>query len=352
MAGMTVQQLAQLLNLPVERLLVQFKDAGLKPSSASSEVNPAEKVKLLEFLRTAHGKASTGSDVSAPAQITLKRKTVNELPVSPGGGGKTLHSNKTVSVEVRQKRTYVQRGAVADANSEHDLERADAIRKLGESKLRAESEQMIRRDQDARRNSEEAKQLIEDNRRRGIHVEEVVKPAEIVAPVVVEVKVAEAPVSIVEAPAAIKVLDTAVAPAVATSAGAATLQEAAPERAATPERVEAQPRLSYPPRTAPPAGGYPPRTGAPAGGYPPRTGAPAGGYPPRTGAPAGGYPPRTGAPAGGYPPRTGAPAGGYPPRTGAPAGGYPPRTAPPAGGYPPRTAPPAGGYPPDRKSVV
>jgi len=349
MAGTTVQQLAQLLNLPVERLLVQFKDAGLKPSAASSEVNPAEKVKLLEYLRTAHGKASTGSDVSAPAQITLKRKTVNELPVSPGGGGKTLHSNKTVSVEVRQKRTYVQRGAVADANSEHDLERADAIRKLGESKLRAESEQMILRDQDARRKAEEAKQLIEDNRRRGIHVEVVVKPAEVVtqAPAevqAVEAKTVEAPVSAAEIPVKAQAPEDA----------AATTVAAATETA--PERVDAQPRPSYPPRTAPagaypprtgaPAGGYPPRTGAPAGGYPPRTGAPAGGYPPRTGAPAGGYPPRTGAPAGGYPPRTGAPAGGYPPRTGAPAGGYPPRTGAPAGGYPPRTGAPAGGYPP------
>ena len=314
MAGMTVQQLAQLLNLPVERLLVQFKDAGLKPSSASSEVNPAEKVKLLEFLRTAHGKASTGTDVSAPAQITLKRKTINELPVSPGGGGKTLHSNKTVSVEVRQKRTYVQRGAVVDANSEHDLERADAIRKLGESKLRAESEQMIRRDQDARRNSEEAKRQIEENRRRGIHVEEVVKPVEVIAQPVVEVKAADVAVSVIEAASSVQAADKPAASIVVTA------QEAVPERATAPERVEAPPRPSYPPRTGAPAGGYPPRTGAPAGGYPPRTGAPAGGYPPRTGAPAGGYPPRTGAPAGGYPPRTAPPAGGYPPRTGAPAG--------------------------------
>ncbi len=317
MAGMTVQQLAQLLNLPVERLLVQFKDAGLKPATAASEVNPAEKVKLLEFLRTAHGKANTSSDVSAPAQITLKRKTVNELPVSVVGGSKTLHSNKTVSVEVRQKRTYVQRGAVAEPSNEHDLERADAIRKLGESKLRAESEEMIRRDQDARRNSEEAKKLIEDNRRRGIHVEEVAKPAEVIAAPAAEVG-ASAPASV---------------PALAVSA--VSIEKPAD---ATPTRVDAPVRPSYPPRAAP-AGGYPPRTGAPAGGYPPRA-APAGGYPPRTGAPAGGYPPRA-APAGGYPPRA-APAGGYPPRA-APAGGYPPRTgAPPAGGYPPRAGGPAG----------
>ncbi len=355
MAGMTVQQLAQLLNLPVERLLVQFKNAGLKPSAAGSEVNPAEKVKLLEFLRTAHGKASTGSDVSAPAQITLKRKTVNELPVSPGGGGKFLHSNKTVSVEVRQKRTYVQRGAVADANSEQDLERADAIRKLGESKLRAESEQMILRDQDARRKAEEVKQLIEDNRRRGIHVQEVIKPVEVIAPPPVEVKAGEAKavevkavevkapeVKAVEAPVAVAATPVTVSvPDVA-----AATPQATPERTVTPERVEAPPRPSYPPRTGAPAGGYPPRTGAPAGGYPPRTGASAGGYPPRTAPPAGGYPPRTAPPAGGYPPRTAPPAGGYPPRTAPPAGGYPPRTAPPAGGYPPRTAPPAGGYPP------
>ncbi len=350
MAGMTVQQLAQLLSLPVERLLVQFKDAGLKPSSANSEVNPAEKVKLLEFLRSAHGKVNTGSDVSAPAQITLKRKTVNELPVSPAGGGKSLHSNKTVSVEVRQKRTYVQRGAVADANSEHDLERADAIRKLGESKLRAESEQMILRDQDARRKSEEAKQLIEDNRRRGIHVQEVVKPVAVIAPamevkeldlkaVELEVKVAEVKaveVKAVEVKSAeaktveVKAVEVkAEMPVSVAETPASAPDNAAAARTTAPDRVEAQPRPNYPPRA-----------GAPAGGYPPRTGAPAGGYPPRTGAPAGGYPPRTGAPAGGYPPRTGAPAGGYPPRTGAPAGGYPPRTAPPAGGYPPRTGAP------------
>jgi translation initiation factor IF-2 len=324
MAGMTVQQLAQLLNLPVERLLVQFKDAGLKPATAASEVNPAEKIKLLEFLRTAHGKANTSSDVSAPAQITLKRKTVNELPVSVVGGSKTLHSNKTVSVEVRQKRTYVQRAAVAEPSNEHDLERADAIRKLGESKLRAESEEMIRRDQDARRNLEEAKKLVEDNRRRGIHVDEPLQPAVVVAP-------------------AVEVSPITPIKDAATDVPIASAEKSAD---ATPARVDAPARSSFPPRTGAPAGGYPPRTGAPAGGYPPRTGAPAGGYPPRTGAPAGGYPPRTGAPAGGYPPRTGAPAGGYPPRTGAPAGGYPPRTGAPAGGYPPRTGAPAGGYPP------
>ena len=332
MAGMTVQQLAQVLNLPVERLLAQFKEAGLKPSKADSEVNPAEKVKFLEFLRSSHGKAASTESVRAPSQITLKRKTVNEISVSPVGGGKSLHSNKTVSVEVRQKRTYVQRTSVNEPSNEMDQERADAIRKLGESKLRAESEESVRREQEAKRQVESQKRVEEEQKKAPEpekapvvevhHVESTPPPAASVE----RVQADAAP----EAPAA---------------------ETPAPARS-EPEREVREPRPStpgnYPPRTgAPrPPGGYPPRTGAPAGGYPPRTGAPAGGYPPRTGAPAGGYPPRTGAPAGGYPPRTGAPAGGYPPRTGAPAGGYPPRTGAPAGGYPPRTGAPAGGFPP------
>ena len=165
MAGMTVQQLAQVLNLPVERLLAQFKEAGLKPSKADSEVNPAEKVKFLEFLRSSHGKAASTESVRAPSQITLKRKTVNEISVSPVGGGKSLHSNKTVSVEVRQKRTYVQRTSVNEPSNEMDQERADAIRKLGESKLRAESEESVRREQEAKRQVESQKRVEEEQKK-------------------------------------------------------------------------------------------------------------------------------------------------------------------------------------------
>lgn len=322
MAGMTVQQLAQVLNLPVERLLAQFKEAGLKPSKADSEVNPAEKVKFLEFLRSSHGKAASTESVRAPSQITLKRKTVNEISVSPVGAGKSMHSNKTVSVEVRQKRTYVQRTAVNEPSNEIDQERADAIRKLGESKLRAESEEIVRREAEAKRQLEQQKRAEEEQRKAA--------EAEKAPPVQVQEPAAPA---VVERPT----------------------QETAPDSAPTeaPARPTYERENPRGPRPSGP-GNFPPRTGAPrpAGGYPPRTGAPSGAYPPRTGgAPAGGYPPRTGAPAGGYPPRTGAPSGGYPPRTGAPSGGFPPRSnpstgAPPAGGFPPRTgAPrPAGGF--------
>jgi translation initiation factor IF-2 len=66
-------------------------------------------------------------------------------------------ASKTVSVEVRQKRTYVARNAVAEV-TEVDREREEAKRLLGESKLRAQTEESIRREQQLRRQAEEAKQ--------------------------------------------------------------------------------------------------------------------------------------------------------------------------------------------------
>jgi translation initiation factor IF-2 len=68
MAGMTVKQLAEVLNLPVERLLAQFKEAGLRPSTADAEVLPSEKIKLLSHLRSSHGKASLAEVAVAPQQ--------------------------------------------------------------------------------------------------------------------------------------------------------------------------------------------------------------------------------------------------------------------------------------------
>ncbi len=333
MAGMTVRQFATLVNLPVDRLLSQFKDAGLKPATADSEVSPAEKIKLLEFLRTAHGKTASSEGTRAPSQITLKRKTVNEIQVQPASSGVSKPANKTVSVEVRQKRTYVQpQASGTQASSEMDPERADALRKLGESKLRQETVEMQRREAEMKLQAEAKAQ---EERAR---TQAAVTPAE-VAPQAAEPTRTEAPV---------------------TARPADTREE---PRSPRPDGERPRPSFGDRPRTGfgdrpqgdRPQGDRPPRTGGfgdrPPG--PPRTGGfgdrPQGDRPPRTGGfgdrPPG--PPRTGGfgdrPQGDRPPRT----GGYgdrppgPPRTGGfgdrPPG--PPRT----GGFgdrppgPPRT---------------
>ncbi|AMO58194.1 translation initiation factor IF-2 [Endozoicomonas montiporae] len=102
MADVTVEQLAKVVGAPVERLLKQMKDAGLKHTQSSQSVSDAEKQQLLAHLKATHGDHTGGAE---PTKITLKRKTVSQMKVAGGSAGK----NKVVNVEVRKKRTYVKR---------------------------------------------------------------------------------------------------------------------------------------------------------------------------------------------------------------------------------------------------
>ncbi|MBS0514947.1 MAG: translation initiation factor IF-2 [Proteobacteria bacterium] len=153
MSDVTIKQLAGVLGMSVDKLLTQLDGAGMKFSSPDQVVSSTEKVKLLGFLRRTHGKgeSSGGSEDSAPRQVTLKRRTVSELTVNQGAT-----RGKTVNVEVRQKRTYVKRSEIPD-EQKPDAEREDALKKLAESQLKRETEEITRQDQERRRLEEEAK---------------------------------------------------------------------------------------------------------------------------------------------------------------------------------------------------
>ena len=95
MAEVTVKQLAADVGAPVDRLLKQIVEAGLKARSENDSVSSDEKQQLLAYLRKTHGEAD-----AEPRKITLKRKTTTTLKA-----GKA----KTVNVEVRKRRTYIKR---------------------------------------------------------------------------------------------------------------------------------------------------------------------------------------------------------------------------------------------------
>lgn len=95
MAEVTVKQLAEDVGAPVDRLLKQIVEAGLKARSESDAVSSDEKQQLLAYLRKTHGEAD-----AEPRKITLKRKTTTTLKA-----GKA----KSVNVEVRKRRTYIKR---------------------------------------------------------------------------------------------------------------------------------------------------------------------------------------------------------------------------------------------------
>ena len=151
MSDVTIKQLAGVLGMSVDKLLTQLDGAGMTFSTPDQVVSSTEKVKLLGFLRRTHGKIEKEAEDSAPRQITLKRKTVSELTVNQGAA-----RGKTVNVEVRQKRTYVKRSTMADGQ-EVDPEREDALKKLQESQLKREAEDIAHQDQERRRLEEDAK---------------------------------------------------------------------------------------------------------------------------------------------------------------------------------------------------
>jgi translation initiation factor IF-2 len=122
MAQVTVKQLADEVGTPVDRLLTQLREAGVTVKGEDSPITAADKAKLLAYLGT-RGTTATETASSEPKKITLKRKSTSEIKLSAGRGTKA----KTVSVEVRKKRTYVKRAEVAEVEEPELDEAADEV---------------------------------------------------------------------------------------------------------------------------------------------------------------------------------------------------------------------------------
>jgi translation initiation factor IF-2 len=165
MAGVSVKQLAEVLDVSVERLLSQLGKAGMEFESADQTVSDDEKMKLLDFLRNTHGSGEARVE-AGPKKITLKRKTVSELK-QPGGSGKTAVRGKTVSVEVRKKRTYVKRSAVVAEEAERlKAEKAKIEQERAEEERQAELERQRRAEASEAKAREEAERKAAEERRK------------------------------------------------------------------------------------------------------------------------------------------------------------------------------------------
>ncbi|QDI04042.1 translation initiation factor IF-2 [Xanthomonas cerealis pv. cerealis] len=190
----TIRKLAELVNTPVDKLLVQLAEAGMKFSGPDQVVTSTEKMKLLGFLRRTHGKTDKPVEEEAPAapkKITLNRRKLQEVTVSAG------RSKTTVNVEVRQKRTYVKTAedlaaerAGMSSGGRVDDERAEILRKLEASKQRNLAEQQKLAEQDRARAEEiqrkrqaeqDARDRVEAERKAAVEAESA-PPAAAAAP--------------------------------------------------------------------------------------------------------------------------------------------------------------------------
>jgi len=152
MAEVTVSQFAEVLKVPVDRLLAQLDQAGIKVSGPDARITDDAKLELLTHLRRAHGSEDAGSD-GAPRKITLKRKTQSELKLASNQG-----RARTVSVEVRRTRNYIKRDVLQEqARAQQD--EIDHRRREAEEAARAETER-------AENERRERERLEAENRRR------------------------------------------------------------------------------------------------------------------------------------------------------------------------------------------
>jgi translation initiation factor IF-2 len=161
MAEVTVTQFAEALKVPVDRLLTQLDEAGIKVAGADDIISDDAKMELLTHLRRAHGREQ---DAAAPRKITLKRKAQQEIKVAS-----PLGRARTVNVEVRVKKTYLNR-TVLEEEQRHRQEEVDRQRQAEEARrLEAEQHEAEQRDAERRereRLEAEARRLDEEARAR------------------------------------------------------------------------------------------------------------------------------------------------------------------------------------------
>ena len=158
MADVTVSQFADVLKVPVDKLLSQLDEAGIKVSGSDDTISDDAKLELLTHLRRSHGQSDSSASAAAPRRITLKRKSQSELRLAGAQG-----RSRTVNVEVRRKRTYIKRD-VLEEQAQQEQEELDRQRREEQERIEAEQreQERLKAEQDeAARLAEEKQQQAE-----------------------------------------------------------------------------------------------------------------------------------------------------------------------------------------------
>ncbi|CAN7388726.1 translation initiation factor IF-2 [Trinickia sp. LjRoot230] len=133
MASNNVAQFAAELKMPAGVLLEQLQAAGVQKANEDDALSESDKARLLDHLRKAHGSADADK-----RKITLTRRHTSEIKQSDATG-----KARTIQVEVRKKRVFVKRDEASEAATETANEASSA-----------ESAELQRREEEARREAE------------------------------------------------------------------------------------------------------------------------------------------------------------------------------------------------------
>ena len=155
MASNNVAQFATELKMPADLLLTQLRSAGVEKSSTSDPLSKDDKDKLLDHLRRTHGAAAD----TEKKKITVTRKETTEIKQADATG-----KSRTIQVEVRKKRTFVQRDEAAPVAAPEPvapaapvIDPAEVARR--EEEVRKQAELIARQEADLREKQERLAKL-------------------------------------------------------------------------------------------------------------------------------------------------------------------------------------------------
>lgn len=138
--AMTVSEFAIELKMPVATLQAQLAKAGIAKTHAGDVLTDQDKTQLLDYLRGKRGEGGA-------TKITLRRKETSEIRATDASG-----RARTVSVEVRKKRTLIKRdAALMAAERAKLLAQAEELKAkvAGDSAVSAESAAIIPKEKKA-----------------------------------------------------------------------------------------------------------------------------------------------------------------------------------------------------------
>jgi translation initiation factor IF-2 len=138
MSSTNVSNFAAELKVPAEVLLEQLRAAGVEKRSADDNLTEADKAQLLTALRRAHGADEPKK------KITVVRKQTSEIKQADATG-----RNRTIQVEVRKKRVFVQRDAEGA-----EVQPAPSVESTGRAPSPVEIEQLRLREEEDRKQRE------------------------------------------------------------------------------------------------------------------------------------------------------------------------------------------------------
>jgi translation initiation factor IF-2 len=239
MSSTTVAEFANELKKTPETLLDQLKSAGVPKAAATDALTEADKQRLLGHLKASHGTIEPERK-----KITLTKKSTSEIKQADATG-----RARTIQVEVRKKRTFIQREDGHPATPETAQQVAEAPA-AAPAAPRIDEAELARREEEARRQAElirrQEEELVEKRRlreeaeaREREQAEKAEKAEQEAARVAAETAEKKAAAAAAAAAASAKDSTTATKPAAA-PAPAVTAAAAAAEQQAADTKLAAQ----------------------------------------------------------------------------------------------------------------